>query len=98
MIIADKEYSTNIDHHEQNMSIKIAFPKLDSLELVSLPNLTSFCSVDQCTTNFDLPGLRNAVVAYCNELKFFCHGDVSAPKLRTVEMDYDYKALAREGL
>ncbi|GMN28309.1 hypothetical protein TIFTF001_046222 [Ficus carica] len=68
------------------------------LELVSLPNLTSFCSVDQCTTNFDLPGLRNAVVAYCNELKFFCHGDVSAPKLRTVEMDYDYKALAREGL
>ncbi|XP_022635604.1 uncharacterized protein LOC106759214 isoform X2 [Vigna radiata var. radiata] len=60
---------------------EIEFKQLRSLELVSLPNLTSFLSVDKCVLKFSL--LENLVVSECPQMTKFSEV-LSTPNLQKV--------------
>ncbi|EOY20448.1 Uncharacterized protein TCM_046047 [Theobroma cacao] len=50
----------------------------------------SFCLGDH---NFNFPALQKVMVRQCPQLKIFCQGDLSTPKLKQVQLTED----AREG-
>ncbi|KAK8570818.1 hypothetical protein V6N13_103218 [Hibiscus sabdariffa] len=56
---------------------EISFPKLNSLDLVSLPKLESFCSSDKYT--FGFPSLQFLLLHECPEMKMFSQGDSNTP-------------------
>uniref|UniRef100_A0A2N9HDE3 AAA+ ATPase domain-containing protein n=1 Tax=Fagus sylvatica TaxID=28930 RepID=A0A2N9HDE3_FAGSY len=60
----------------------ITFSQLTYLKLDCLPNLTSFCSRSY---SFEFPSLEEVIVSKCPEMKIFCHGILSTPKLERVQ-------------
>ena len=60
----------------------ITFNHLTYLKLDCLPNLTSFCSRSY---SFEFPSLEEVIVSKCPEMKIFCHGVLSTPKLERVQ-------------
>ncbi|KAL5166949.1 putative disease resistance protein [Glycine soja] len=62
---------------------EIEFRQLKSLELVSLKNLTSFCSSEKC--DFKFPLLESLVVSECPQMKKFSRVQ-SAPNLKKVHV------------
>ncbi|XP_021281933.1 probable disease resistance protein At1g61180 [Herrania umbratica] len=61
----------------------IVFTRLKYLQLSCLPSLASFCLGDH---NFEFPILRKVIVRGCPKMKIFCQADLSAPKLKQVQM------------
>ncbi|KAB1201632.1 hypothetical protein CJ030_MR0G002335 [Morella rubra] len=59
----------------------ITFSKLTDLKLYSLPKLTNFCSGSY---SFMFPSLEKVIVSKCPEMKIFCAGVLSTPKLERV--------------
>ncbi|KAG6708293.1 hypothetical protein I3842_06G074000 [Carya illinoinensis] len=68
-------------------NVAITFNKLTYLELDGLPNLTNFCSG---AYSFGFPSLEKVIVSCCPEMKTFCQGILSAPKLKGVQATKDY--------
>ncbi|KAK8570825.1 hypothetical protein V6N13_103224 [Hibiscus sabdariffa] len=64
---------------------EISFPQLNSLELVYLPKLESFCSSDKYT--FGFPSLQFLVVHECPEMKMFSQGHSNTPMLHKVRLN-----------
>ncbi|KAK8570832.1 hypothetical protein V6N13_103231 [Hibiscus sabdariffa] len=64
---------------------EISFPQLNRLELVSLPELESFCSSDKYTFRF--PSLKFLVVEDCPKMKMFSQGQLNTPMLRKVRLN-----------
>ncbi|KAK8633716.1 hypothetical protein V6N13_014555 [Hibiscus sabdariffa] len=64
----------------------IIFSRLESLELVNLPRLKSFCSGNH---TFGFPCLQEVIVSGCPELGIFCKGVINAPLLQSVEYGRD---------
>ncbi|KAG2702064.1 hypothetical protein I3760_06G073700 [Carya illinoinensis] len=68
-------------------NVAITFNKLTYLELDGSPNLTNFCS-EACS--FGFPSLEKIIVRCCPEMKTFCQGILSTPKLKGVqETEYE---------
>ncbi|XVF29552.1 hypothetical protein REPUB_Repub15cG0131200 [Reevesia pubescens] len=67
---------------EDEVKIEISLPRLNSLELVRLPKLKSFCSSGNYA--FAFPSLENVRVEYCPKMKMFSQGDSSTPMLHNV--------------
>ncbi|XP_035542646.1 disease resistance protein At4g27190-like isoform X2 [Juglans regia] len=63
-------------------NVAITFNKLTYLELDGLPNLTNFCSG---ASSFWFPSLERVIVRCCPEMKTFCQGILSTPKLKGVQ-------------
>ncbi|KAK9016281.1 hypothetical protein V6N11_078783 [Hibiscus sabdariffa] len=63
---------------------EIIFPQLNSLELVCLPKLQSFCSSEKYT--FGFPSLQILDVAICPKMKRFSQGDSNTPMLHKAEL------------
>jgi len=61
----------------------IEFRQLKAIELVSLENLTCFCSSEKCDLKF--PSLENLLVSDCPKMETFCEIQ-SAPNLRKVHV------------
>ncbi|KAG2702082.1 hypothetical protein I3760_06G074700 [Carya illinoinensis] len=68
-------------------NVAITFNKLTYLELDGLPNLTNFCSG---AYSFGFPSLEKVIVSCCPEMKTFCQGILSTPKLKGVQATKDY--------
>ncbi|CAL0303669.1 unnamed protein product [Lupinus luteus] len=60
---------------------EIAFMKLEHLDLLNLPTLTSFCKENFI---FKFPLLQTLYVNGCPRMETFSHGNLFAPKLRKV--------------
>ncbi|CAL0303662.1 unnamed protein product [Lupinus luteus] len=60
---------------------EIAFMKLEHLDLLNLPNLTSFCKEN---FSFKFPLLQILYVSGCPRMETFSHGNLFAPMLREV--------------
>ncbi|KAG7974842.1 hypothetical protein I3843_06G068300 [Carya illinoinensis] len=67
-------------------NVVITFNKLTYLELDGLPNLTNFCSGAYF---FGFPSLEKLIVSCCPEMKTFCQGILSTPKLKGVQATKD---------
>ncbi|KAG6646107.1 hypothetical protein CIPAW_08G170600 [Carya illinoinensis] len=70
-------------------NVKITFNKLTYLTLDGLPNLTHFCSGPY---SFGFPSLERVTVRCCSEMKTFCHGVLSTPKLSGVYDDNSWSS------
>ncbi|XP_041014592.1 probable disease resistance protein At4g27220 isoform X2 [Juglans microcarpa x Juglans regia] len=68
-------------------NVTITFNNLTYLELDSLPNLTNFCSGGYSSVMF--PSLEKVIIRCCTEMKTFCHGVLSTPKLKGVQATED---------
>ncbi|KAJ7979760.1 Disease resistance protein [Quillaja saponaria] len=66
------------------MEDEIVFSQLKTLELENLPELTSFCSGSSA---FKFPLLEKVLVRHCGQMKMFCHGVLSTPKLHKVHKE-----------
>ncbi|XP_022719745.1 uncharacterized protein LOC111277596 [Durio zibethinus] len=64
----------------------IVFSQLKSLELCSLPILSSFCSGDYA---FEFPSLEEVIVRNCPKMEIFCGGELATPSLRRVQFAED---------
>ncbi|XP_039032248.1 uncharacterized protein LOC120167247 isoform X1 [Hibiscus syriacus] len=60
----------------------IVFSQLESLELVSLPILSSFCS-GKYTLVF--PSLEEVIIRWCPKMEFFTNGKLSTPMLHGLQ-------------
>ncbi|KAG6650874.1 hypothetical protein CIPAW_06G073300 [Carya illinoinensis] len=67
-------------------NVVITFNKLTYLEVDGLPNLTNFCSGAYF---FGFPSLEKLIVSCCPEMKTFCQGILSTPKLKGVQATKD---------
>ncbi|KAJ6434503.1 hypothetical protein OIU84_018088 [Salix udensis] len=67
--------------NEDEAGNEIIFRKLESLKLVCLANLTSFCSVN---FTFRFPRLTEVIVTNCPKMKTFSLGILSTPRLQKV--------------
>nr|AEB06129.1 Rpp4 candidate R7 [Glycine max] len=72
-----------VAENEEEKVQEIEFRQLKSLELVSLKNLTSFCSSEKC--DFKFPLLESLVVSECPQMKKFARVQ-SAPNLKKVHV------------
>ncbi|KAH1199671.1 putative disease resistance protein [Glycine max] len=72
-----------VAENEEEKVQEIEFRQLKSLELVSLKNLTSFCSSEKC--DFKFPLLESLVVSECPQMKKFSRVQ-SAPNLKKVHV------------
>ncbi|KAK8570803.1 hypothetical protein V6N13_103206 [Hibiscus sabdariffa] len=70
------------DDDDDDDDDEISFPQLNSLELVSLPKLESFCSSDKYT--FGFPSLHFLLLHKCPEMKMFSQGHSNTPLLHKV--------------
>lgn len=77
-----------VEETEQEDGKEIEFKQLKALELVSLQNLTSFCSSEKC--DFKFPLLENLVVNDCPQMTYFTKVQ-SAPNLQKVHVVADEK-------
>ncbi|MED6217323.1 hypothetical protein PIB30_016512 [Stylosanthes scabra] len=66
----------------------IAFSRLETIELVSLPRLRKFCS---CKCSLLFPLLENVFVKECPRMEIFSMGDTSAPELQKVQIEENNK-------
>ncbi|KAM7500148.1 hypothetical protein LguiA_024562 [Lonicera macranthoides] len=64
----------------------IVFPQLRSLQLGCLDNLEVFCHRNDC---IEFPSLDKLFISGCPRMEIFLSRSVRAPKLETVEFDYD---------
>ena len=64
---------------------EITFYKLQHMELVDLPNLTSFSSGGGCS--FSFPSLKHMEVKGCPKMKIFSPNLLTTPKLKSVEVE-----------
>ncbi|KAB1202369.1 hypothetical protein CJ030_MR8G007353 [Morella rubra] len=60
----------------------ITFSNLAYLKLDCLAHLTQFCSISY---SFDFPALAKVTMRQCPEMKIFCPGVLSTPKLKKVQ-------------
>ncbi|KAJ4822928.1 hypothetical protein Tsubulata_000278, partial [Turnera subulata] len=70
--------ASNEDEPEDN----IVFSKLESLRLLGLPNLTSFCPGN---LSLKFPSLTEVIVQGCPKMSVFSRGTLSTPMLRRVK-------------
>ncbi|CAI9779678.1 unnamed protein product [Fraxinus pennsylvanica] len=79
----EKEGTSDIDMVEEGMTRRIVFPKLSSLELLSLDGFRMFCS-----QNYELvfPSLHKLVILYCPVMTKFCSGHLNAPELKQIQI------------
>ncbi|TXG65311.1 hypothetical protein EZV62_006586 [Acer yangbiense] len=75
-----------IGNHGDVIEDEIIFRKLKSLDLLGLPSLTSFYSLN-CTLKF--PSLETLTVTRCPNLKIFSLGDLTTEKLQEVKIDWE---------
>ncbi|KAJ7950392.1 NBS-LRR type disease resistance protein [Quillaja saponaria] len=75
-IVANEEDEKGIVNHE------IVFEKLETLQLDSLPRLTSFCRGSNCALNF--PALELVIVTQCPVMTTFSPGVIRAPLLKVI--------------
>ncbi|XP_059656472.1 probable disease resistance protein At4g27220 [Cornus florida] len=77
---AIEEIIKNEDQGEEDGGMdEIVFPKLQSMELYHLPNLTSFCWAKNA---FKLPSLRNVRLIRCDKMQTFTSGQISTPVIK----------------
>ncbi|KAJ4836119.1 hypothetical protein Tsubulata_035425, partial [Turnera subulata] len=74
--------ASNEDEPEDN----IIFSKLESLRLLCLPNLTSFCPGN---LSLKFPSLTEVIVQDCPKMSVFSRGTLSTPMLRRVKQSYE---------
>uniref|UniRef100_A0A0R0FCI4 AAA+ ATPase domain-containing protein n=1 Tax=Glycine max TaxID=3847 RepID=A0A0R0FCI4_SOYBN len=72
-----------VAENEEEKVQEIEFKQLKSLELVSLKNLTSFCSSEKC--DFKFPLLESLVVSECPQMKKFSKVQIT-PNLKKVHV------------
>ncbi|KAG4937118.1 hypothetical protein JHK85_052037 [Glycine max] len=72
-----------VAENEEEKVQEIEFKQLKSLELVSLKNLTSFCSSEKC--DFKFPLLESLVVSECPQMKKFSKVQ-NTPNLKKVHV------------
>lgn len=79
----EKEGTSDIDMVKEGMPRRIVFPKLSSLELLSLDRFRMFCS-----QNYELvfPSLHKLVILYCPLMTKFCSGHLNAPELKQIQI------------
>ncbi|KAL4300978.1 hypothetical protein HN51_052376 [Arachis hypogaea] len=80
--------------NENEKDKEIAFSSLETLELVSLPRLRSFCS---CKCSLLFPLLENVLVKECPRMEIFSTGDTSTPDLQQVQIEENNKQNFWEG-
>ncbi|KAJ9541950.1 hypothetical protein OSB04_028456 [Centaurea solstitialis] len=59
----------------------VVFPRLESIQLFSLPNLTGFLLG---TSEFHLPSLEDVVIKGCPQMTVFTSGHLKAPQLKNI--------------
>ncbi|KAK7274598.1 hypothetical protein RIF29_15694 [Crotalaria pallida] len=69
---------------EEEKARKIVFRQLETIELVSLKNLTSFCSSERF--KFECPLLKKLVMSACPKLENFSAGVLDAPILKKISV------------
>ncbi|XP_037496112.1 uncharacterized protein LOC119369116 isoform X2 [Jatropha curcas] len=62
---------------------EIIFNKLETLELLYLPSLVSFCAAEH---SFKFPSLTLVIVEQCPKMQVFSSGVLSTPKLQTLRV------------
>lgn len=75
-----------VEKTEGEAEDEIAFPKLQQMALLCLPNLNSFSSGGYV---FSFPSLEHMVVEECPIMKIFSSGGVTTPKLERIEVSND---------
>ena len=81
-------YSGRDSNEGGEATYEITFCKLQYMELLDLPNLTSFNS-GGCILSF--PSLERILVKKCPNMKFFSSGLLNTPKLERVKVgDYEW--------
>ncbi|KAJ1435939.1 P-loop containing nucleoside triphosphate hydrolase [Sesbania bispinosa] len=83
-----------VNGKEDDINIDITFCSLQTLELISLPRLSRFCSC-KCFINFPL--LEEVIVKECPRMKIFSLGDMSIPNLDKVKIEEDNEEYRWEG-
>ncbi|XP_041020983.1 uncharacterized protein LOC121262542 [Juglans microcarpa x Juglans regia] len=68
---------------DDQAKVVITFSKLTCLKFDCLPNFTSFCSGSY---SIMFPYLEEVIVGECLVMKTFCHGVLSTPKLKSVQV------------
>ncbi|KAL5758757.1 hypothetical protein ACOSP7_021368 [Xanthoceras sorbifolium] len=76
------EIVANGDVKEDN----IVFSKLESLQLIGLSSLTSFCSANYA---LNFPSLNYLRLLRCPKMKLFSSGVLNTPMLQQIERDFD---------
>ena len=66
--------------------IEIEFNTLNSLSLLNLPDLESFCSAKY---TFRFPSLEKIAVEGCSKMECFCNGVLYTPRLEYEGIGYD---------
>uniref|UniRef100_A0A5B7A010 Uncharacterized protein n=1 Tax=Davidia involucrata TaxID=16924 RepID=A0A5B7A010_DAVIN len=66
---------------------KIVLPKLKSLVLAHLPNLSSFCSANYA---FNMPSLKKVRLYGCPKMQTFTFGQASMPKIKLYEIEHQW--------
>ncbi|KAI4297471.1 hypothetical protein L6164_037360 [Bauhinia variegata] len=66
---------------EDDIEDEVSFRQLESLKLMSLSNLSSFCSGN---INFDFPYLQEVIVTQCPKMNIFSQGEIKSTRLRNV--------------
>lgn len=74
------------DEGDEEKDCEIVFSELKELHLSSLESLISFCSSANYILSF--PSLEELMVTECPNMKNFCGGKLSTPKLQTVKHEY----------
>ena len=72
---------------DQEAADEITFRKLQHMELVDFPNLTSFSSSGGCV--FSFPSLEHLEVKGCPKMEIFSPSLLTTPKLKSVKLEYD---------
>ncbi|XP_031376653.1 uncharacterized protein LOC116192285 isoform X2 [Punica granatum] len=68
---------------DSDVQEEIAFSRLEVLELDCLMSIKHFCSGSH---GLKLPWLTKLTMVGCPEMKIFCQGDISTPKLQDIEL------------
>ncbi|XP_059656476.1 probable disease resistance protein At1g12290 isoform X3 [Cornus florida] len=88
---AIEEIIKNEDQGEEDGAMdEIVFPKLQSMHLYDLPNLTSFCWANNA---FKLPSLQNVTLKGCDKMQTFTSGQISTPVIKLYYEDIEVSDL-----
>ncbi|XP_059658519.1 uncharacterized protein LOC132304827 [Cornus florida] len=86
---AIEEIVKNEDQGEEDGAMdEIVFPKLQSVELEALPNLTSFCWANKA---FKLPSLQLVLLGDCPKIRTFTSGQISTNVIELCESKWGMK-------
>ncbi|XP_050227623.1 uncharacterized protein LOC126677177 [Mercurialis annua] len=72
-----------VESEQKGTADEIVFSKLENIELRYLDSLRSFC---QSHLSFDFPSLKQVTVLRCPNMRIFCHGVLTTPKLDSVKV------------